>query len=118
MPAGALREKVTFQRQAVGAGDGMGNLLDDFADIPDAIGIHAQLTPLRHGEAVLAEGIQGRRVFRVIVRYTNVLAGITVNDRMVDARSGALFNIKAPPVNYDRKRKYLDILVEQGGASG
>jgi head-tail adaptor len=117
--AGRLRESVTFQRQAAGAGDGMGNVLAAFADITGATGIPADITPLRHGETVLAEGVQGRRVFRVIVRYTNTLAAISVNDRMVDARDASrVFNIKAPPVNYDRKRQMLDILVEQGGANG
>lgn len=119
MPAaGALRESVTFQRQGSGAGDGMGNKLTAFADIANAVGIQADLTPLRFGETVISEGVQGRRLYRVTVRYTSVLAGIRVNDRMIDARAGTVFNVKSPPVNPDKKRKYLEIQVETGGASG
>lgn len=118
MRGGQLRESVTFQRQASGSGDGMGNLLQAFADITGAIAIPADLTPMRQGEVALAEGVQGRRLYRVTVRYTSVLAGIRVNDRMLDAREGTVFNVKAPPVNPDKKRKALEILVETGGASG
>lgn len=118
MPAGALRESVTFQRQAAGADDGMGNTLQAFANLADAVNIPAELTPLRFGEVVLAEGVQGRRLYRVYVRYTDVLAGLRVNDRMVDDRSGVIFNVKSPPVNPDKKRKYLELQVETGGASG
>lgn len=117
--AGRLRESVTFQRQAAGAGTTLRDQQTAFADLTGAIGIPAEIMPLRHGEAVLAEGIQGRRVFKVRMRYTSTLAGITVNDRMVDARdSSRVFNIKAPPINPDQKRDILEILVEQGGASG
>jgi head-tail adaptor len=117
--AGRLRESVTFQRQGAGAATTLRNQSTDFADITGATAIPADITPLRHGETVLAEGVQGRRIFRVVVRYTDTLASISVNDRMVDARdSSRVFNIKAPPVNHDRKRQMLDILVEQGGANG
>jgi hypothetical protein len=118
MPAGALRESVTFQRQAAGSGTTLRNQLAVFADIADAIGIPAELTPLRYGETVIAQGVQGRRLYVVKVRYTDVLAGIRINDRMVDARVGTVYNVKSPPVNPDKKRKYLEIQVETGGASG
>lgn len=116
--AGSLRESVTFQRQSTGAGDGMGNTLTTFADITDAINIPVELTPLRYGEVVLQEGIQGRRLYRARVRWTSTLAGIRVNDRMIDDRAGTVFNVKSPPVNPDQKRKYLELQVETGGASG
>jgi hypothetical protein len=119
MPGGgALRESVTFQRQGTGAGDGMGNKLTAFADITDAVAIPAELTPLRYGEVVLKEGIQGRRLYRVRMRWTATLAALRVNDRMLDARAGTLYNVKSPPVNPDQQRKYLEVQVERGGASG
>lgn len=118
MRAGPLRESVTFQRTAEGVGDGAGNYGSAFADITGAVAIPAELTPLRHGETVLAEGVQGRRLYRVRVRYTDVLAGLRVSDQMLDARAGTAFNVKAPPINPDKKRQFLEILVETGGASG
>lgn len=117
--AGRLRESVTFQRQAAGAGTTLRDQQTAYANLANAIAIPAELTPLRHGETALAEGVQGRRLYRVRVRHTSVLAGITVNDRMVDARDSArVFNIKAPPINPDQKLQMLEILVELGGASG
>lgn len=117
--AGRLRESVTFQRQAAGAGTTLRDQQAVFADLAGAIGIPAELTPLRHGETALAEGVQGRRLYKVHMRYTDTLAGLTVNDRMKDDRDAArVFNVKAPPINPDQKRQMLEILVELGGASG
>lgn len=116
--AGALRERVTFQRQGAGPGDGMGNKRGPFADIPDAVGIPADLTPLRKGEVVLAQGVQGRRTYIVVMRYTATLAALNVNDRMIDVRANTMFNVKSPAVNPDKKRKWIEIQVETGGASG
>jgi hypothetical protein len=119
MPAGALREKVTFQRQGQDAGDGAGNFGTTFADITGAKNIAAELKPLKQGEVVLSEGVQGRRLYEVKVRHTRILADITVADRMIDARDATrIFNVKAPPVNNDMHNRWLTILVEIGGASG
>jgi hypothetical protein len=120
MPGGgALRERVTFQRQGAGAGDGMGNYGSGFADLANCINVPASLTPLRHGEVALAEGVQGRVLYRVELRYTATLAGIGVGDRMVDARDATrIFNIVAPAFNPDKKKRYLQIQAQLGGASG
>lgn len=119
MGAGQLRSKVTFQRQGAGAGDGAGNYGEAFADLAGATGIVADLEPVRAAEVVLAEGVQGRTAFEVKIRYTSTRAGITVGDRMVDARDASkVYNVKAPPANRDRRNKYLTILVELGGAAG
>lgn len=119
MGAGQLRERVTFQRQAAGAGDGAGNYGTAFADLAGATAIAASIGLPRGSEAINAEGVQGRTIFEVQVRYTAAAAAITVGDRMVDARDASrVFNVKGPPVNRDGHRKYLQIPVELGGASG
>lgn len=118
MPAGALRESVTFQRPGTGAGDGAGNYGTAFANITDLVGLPAQLKPLRQGEVALAEGVQGRVLYEVTLRHTAAAAGIRVGDRMLDARTGVTFNVKSPPTNPDMKDKYVKVLVEQGGADG
>ena len=119
MPAGALREKVTFQRLGADSGDGAGNYNTNFANLAGAIGIAADIAPVRQAEVVLAAGVQGRRLFELTVRYTPALAEVTVNDRVVDARDATrTFNIKGPPINQDKHKRYLKILVEQGGADG
>ncbi len=119
MAAGPLRDRVTFQRQALGVGDGAGNFGGDFANIAGCVGIAADIKPKGGSEVVLAAGVEGRRLFDVEIRYSSKLAGITVQDVMIDARDPTRkFNVKAPPVNGDGKQRFLQILVEQGGANG
>ncbi len=118
MPAGALRESVTFQRLGAGAGDGAGNFATAFANIPGLVAVAAQLRPVKQAEVVLAEGVQGRVLFEVTLRWTDAAAGINAGDRMVDARTGATFNVKSPAMNPDQHRKYIRVLAEQGGADG
>lgn len=118
MAAGALRERVTFQRKGSDAGDGAGNYDTAFADISGLVSIAAQIKPIRQGEVALAEGVQGRVLFEVTLRYTGTAASLRVGDRMMNARTSALYNIKSPATNPDMRRKYLKLLVEQGGASG
>lgn len=119
MAAGLLRDRVTFQRQGVGVGDGAGNFGSGFADIEKCVGVSADLKPAGGKELVIAEGVQGRRVYEVTVRYSQALAGIGVGDIMVDYRDATRrFNVKAPAMNGDGKRRFLQVLVEQGGANG
>jgi len=116
--AGQLRESVTFQRQGVGALNSHGNKGQAWANIASLIAIAAQLKPLRANEQVNAQGVTGLAVYEVLVRHTAAAAGVRVGDRMVDARSGVMYNVKSPPTNQDMHRKYLKILVEWGGADG
>ena len=118
MRAGELREKVTFQRSSDGVGDGAGNYGTAFANIPGAVKISADLAPVRSEERILAEGVQGRVLYDVVMRYSEILAGITVGDIMIDERTGRRFNVKAPPINPDKRRRRLKISVEYGGANG
>lgn len=118
MGAGQLRERVTFQRQATGAGDGAGNFGEDFADLAGATSCAAEINPLNGSEISISEGIQGRAVYEVRIRYTAERAAIKVDDRMIDARDPTrIFNVKSPPRNTDQRRKYLKLLVELGGAA-
>lgn len=118
MRAGRLRERVTFQRLDENAGDGRGNFGNEFVDIPGAKKIAANMKPIRGTEVTLAEGIQGRILYEIEVRYSAALAGILVADRMVDTKTGRVMNVKAPPINPDQRRRALIILVEWGGANG
>lgn len=118
MGGGQLRSRVTFQRLGTGAGDGAGNYGEDFVAIAGAKDVAAQINPKAGREALVPEGIQGRRTFEVTIRYTETRAGIRVDDRMIDARDpSAIYNVTAPPINVDMHRKYLKILVELGGAA-
>lgn len=117
MGAGQLRELVTFQRMSTGAGDGAGNYGEAFADLAGASNVAAALNPLNGSEIAVSEGIQGRAIYEVQIRYTAERAAIRVDDRMIDVRNPSrIFNVKSPPKNPDQRRKYLRLLVEIGGA--
>lgn len=119
MSAGQLRERVTFKRLGAGGGDGAGNAGTAFANIANAVGVPADLSPIKSAEVVIGQGIEGRRIYEVTVRYSTALMGVDVQDRMIDARDATrVFNVIAPPLNKDKRRKYLTLMVEQGGASG
>lgn len=119
MRAGELRERVTFKRMTQNAGDGRGNFGESLVDIPGATRISADIAPVRATEVVLAQGVQGLTLFDVVVRWSPELEAITVGDIMVDARRPArAYNVKAPPINPDKRRRRLKIMVELGGANG
>jgi head-tail adaptor len=117
--AGLLRERVTFQRRAA-VDDGAGSVTAGaWADLAGCVSTPAQLRPMRQTEETLAEGVRGTIVYQVTVRATAALRGVTVGDRMIDARvPGRMFNVKAPPINLDERGKALQFLVETGGADG
>lgn len=119
MGAGQLRESVTFQRRGSND-DGRGNqTTGSFANITGCVGIPANMKPTRQGEIVAPAGVQPRTSWEVTVRDVPALRGVTVGDQMIDARdTSRTFNVKSAPVNTDQHRKYLKILVEEGGASG
>lgn len=119
MRAGALRERVTFQRRADGA-DGFANATTGpWTDVPDCVSVAAEVKPMKQAEVVLSEGVQGRVLYQVSMRQTAALAGIRVGDRMIDARDVTrTFNVKAPPMNPDMHARGLQILVEAGGVDG
>ncbi len=117
--AGPLRERVTFRALTTGAGDGAGNYAEAWADIEGAKKVAASIAPLSQSEVVIPAGVQGLRLFEVVTRYSPILATIDVNDIMIDARRPTVrYNVKAPPINQDRHKRYLKFLVELGGAVG
>lgn len=118
MTAGQLRESVTFQRQPAGAGDGRGNARGGFANITNAVALPAEIKPVRQGEVTLAAGVEGRVLYEVTLRHTSVTADLRVGDRMIDARTSAVFNVKSPSTNPDMRNRYVKVLVEKGGANG
>lgn len=119
MGAGQMRDKVTFQRLADGVGDGAGNFGSSFVSLAGATGIAASIDVPRGSELVNAQGVQGRMLYEIRIRYTATAAGITVGDRVIDARDPSrMFNVRSPGENRDGHKKYLTFLVELGGAAG
>lgn len=112
--AGAMRQKVHFQRRTP-QDDGHGNEVSgDFETVfTDA----AEFIPLRGGEGVQAARLTGLQPYIVRVRSSIRARDVTADWQLVDARSGRVLAITAPPVNTDQKNAWLDIMVTDGVAS-
>lgn len=112
MRAGTLRERVTLQKRSVQANDGYGNTLSDFAD---QFSVDARIAPLKGGETVLAARLTGTQPVVVTVRRSSSTVLIDTDWRLVDARAGTIYNIRA--VTPDEKKRHIDLLCEAGVAS-
>ena len=112
--AGGLRQKLHFQRRAI-VDDGFGNEISGpfetvFTDV-------AEFIPLRGGEGVQAARLTGVSPYIVRVRSSTNTRSVTAAWQMVDARSGRVFAITAPPTDPDQKNAWLDIMATDGVAS-
>ena len=111
--AGAMRQKIHFQRRTI-VDDGYGN---EVADLETVFTDAAEFVPLRGGEAVMGARLTGIQPFIVRVHSSTQTRAVGPDWQVVDARSGVVYAITAPPVNTDQKNAYLDIMVTQGRAS-
>jgi head-tail adaptor len=111
--AGAARMKIFFQRR-VEKEDEYGNTVEGFQTIfTDA----AEFIPLRGGEAIMGSRLSGIQPYIVRVRSSIASRAVGADWQIVDARSGVVYAITAPPTNQDQKNAWLDIMVTQGRAS-
>lgn len=119
MAAGPMRERVRFERRQETTGDGAGNFEEAWAQVGEAV--WARIAPARGRETVLASKLQGVKPVEITIRWTSALAEgagrITADDRVVNERSGEVFNITSPPENPDQRRKYLMVTAEAGVAT-
>jgi SPP1 family predicted phage head-tail adaptor len=112
MPAGELREKITFAERAA-VSDGGGGVEGDFSD---QFTVAARIRPLKGGEEVLASRLQGTQPVIITVRYSLDTSQIAPDWRATDARKGTVYAIKSI-MNTDERRRYLDILATAGVAA-
>ena len=112
MPAGELRERVTFSERAL-TSDGYGNSLGDWAD---QFTVAARIRPRLGGEEVMAARLSGRNLATITVRYSSDTAEITTDWRAVDTRTGDVWNVRSV-VNPDERKRYIDVLAERGVAT-
>lgn len=115
MPAGDLRERVTFQkRESISGddspqGDDYGNTLGDFED---QFTVAADVTPRLGGEQILQSRRAGVNLVDIIVRYSSNTEQITPAWRCYDARTNRLYNILSD-INPDKRRRYIELLCER-----
>lgn len=113
MAAGPLRERVRFERRASGSGDGYGNVSTAWSELDV---VSAEVRPMRGSEQVLATKLEGREPVEIRVRFSSTLANLTTDDRAVNVRTGATFNVRSVE-NRDQRKKYLTVIAEAGVAT-
>ncbi|MFC7399586.1 phage head closure protein [Chelatococcus sp. GCM10030263] len=113
MAAGDLRERFAFDEREETTDD-VGNTVGSWVE---RFVTAARVRPLKGGEAVMADRLQGRQPVVITIRYFQAAAAVTPAWRARDARSGRLYNITAV-ANMDEHRRYLDLLATTGEADG
>lgn len=116
--AGALRERVIFQRRGE-TPDGSGNEIT--GEWTDQFEEAARLQPRLAGEAVIAARLTGVQPYILTVRSSRRTRDVTTAWRAYDARGGVdpngdprrSFAIQSI-ANVDEKNQYIDFLVAEG----
>lgn len=113
--AGQLRERVHCQVRG-SAVDEFGNPVPTGSAWATQFTVHAGFRPRNGGESVVASRLQGVQPYIVTMRQSADTRRITTDWRLVDARDGRVFNVRTV-ADPDGKKQWLELLVEQGGAS-
>lgn len=111
MGAGDLIERVGFQEPVSGS-DGQGGTEDGWAE---RFVYRAGYQRLRGSEPVQAARLSGRQPTVITVRASSQTRGVDVAWRIVDKRSGEIFNIRSREITKDRQ--FVQFLAESGVAT-
>lgn len=113
MLAGALRERLRFERRPTTADDGYGNVEGGWRMMFQA---YARVRPLVGSETVIAQRLSGVQPVRITVRSSALARQVTAGWRAVDMRDEArVFNITAPGANMDERNRWVDLMATFGG---
>lgn len=116
MPAaGDLKWKIGFYAKTA-VSDDYGNTNYVYATEPQFV-YRAQVKPKLGGEAILAGRLSGSNFVNITVRSSAETRQVTTDWRAKDERSGVLYNIRSGPIDPDGKRRWLELLCEQGVAA-
>lgn len=113
--SGELTESVRFERRAAPVSDGAGNRVSDWETLIERRSAKLRGTS-RGAEQVLAGRLAGTAPWDLWVRSCRQTQAVTVEDRLVDRRSGRVFNIRA--IQPTGSRAFLFMQLELGVASG
>lgn len=114
--AGMLRDKVHCQLKGP-ATDEFGNPVPGGDNWTTQFSVRAGFRPRNGGESVIAGRLQGVQPYIVTIRQSSQTRQITPGWRLVDAHDASrVFNVRSL-ADPDNKRQWLELLVEQGGAS-
>lgn len=115
MPAGELRERVRFERRKQTGDDGYGNVQYAWLKVAGPMG--ARIEPGGgNAESVLADQLAAIGTYKITVHWSNETSGLDEGDRVIDERSGAIFNIRSV-TNPDERRRFLSVIADRGAAT-
>jgi len=118
MRAGTLRDAIYIERRGVSGDDGYGNVVEDWARFSPPTGnLAANIIAIRGNEQLIAARTTGVVMYEIKVRYSSLTVGINAGDRVVNARTGETYNIKASIDPEGRKRRIV-LTCETGGPDG
>lgn len=112
---GDLRERFIVQRDEAEP-DWSGH--PGAPDWKDKFTVWGGIQFMRGGEAVLSARLTARQPAILTVRVSGQTKGILPTDRVKNARTGELFNIREQPRVSKDNRGFLEVLVEAGATDG
>ncbi|MFG6535553.1 head-tail adaptor protein [Sulfitobacter sp. 1A16787] len=110
--AGAMRDRITLERETGGALDGYGNPTGLAWDVLAEVWGDLREAPGR--EVIAAGRVEGQALATLRLRTSKTIRGLTSADR-VRAR-GHIWAITAPPIQATPKGDVLEVTLERGGA--
>lgn len=108
--AGALDKLVSFQTRAL-VDDGFGNEIS--GDWEHQFEEPARLAPKLGSETVIASRMSGVQPYTLTVRSSGRTRGVTTDWRVMNMRTGAVYNILTN-VNVDERGAWQELLVTEG----
>lgn len=115
MGAGQLRDRFTIQRNTATA-DWTGHPATP--NWQDKFTVWGNIQYMRGGESVMAARLTARQPAILTIRTSSQARGILPTDRVKDARTGEIFNIREQPRVSKDNRGFLEVLVEAGVSDG
>lgn len=110
--AGELFYSVAFEKQGEASDDGRGGVLSAWVE---QFRCRAGFIHLRGGEAVQAARLEGNHVQIVRVRSSAASRAVTTDWRVVDTRTGQVYNIRDIEPSLDRRT--IDFTCQRGVAT-
>jgi SPP1 family predicted phage head-tail adaptor len=113
LKAGALRDRVTFQKRTA-TDDGYGNPIS--GDFTNQFTVWADIQYRAGGEAVQSERLAGTQPVTIVVRSSSQTRLVTTAWRAVNARSGEIYNLQTA-ANMDGRGEAIEFMATSGEAT-
>lgn len=114
MRSGTLRQKVRIEARTR-APDGGGGFEQGWSTTQS--GLKARIIDKSASESVVGDALKGISTHEIFLRLSSKTEGITNLMRVVDERTGAIYDVKGNPIK-DERARVVKLLVQSGGRDG